>query len=68
MAFQSPHITAACVEATEFMELSRKYRVTGVPKTIVNGTAEITGAVPEDVFVKAVGAEEAAELPLTATR
>jgi hypothetical protein len=54
MAFESPHVTAACVEATEFMELSRKYRVTGVPKTIVNGTVEILGAVPEDTFVRSV--------------
>jgi predicted DsbA family dithiol-disulfide isomerase len=54
MAFESPQITASCVEATEFMELSRKYRVTGVPKTIVNGTVEIMGAVPEDVFVRGV--------------
>jgi predicted DsbA family dithiol-disulfide isomerase len=54
MAFESPQITAACVEATEFMELSRKYRVTGVPKTIVNGTIEILGAVPEETFVPAV--------------
>jgi hypothetical protein len=51
MAFESPQITAACVEATEFMDLSRKYRVTGVPKTIVNGSIEILGAVPEDMFV-----------------
>jgi predicted DsbA family dithiol-disulfide isomerase len=36
------------------MDLSRKYRVTGVPKTIVNGTVEIMGAVPEDAFVKTV--------------
>jgi predicted DsbA family dithiol-disulfide isomerase len=42
------------VEATEFMELSRRYRVTGVPKTIVNGTVEILGAVPEAAFVEAV--------------
>jgi predicted DsbA family dithiol-disulfide isomerase len=54
MAFESPHITASCVEATEFMDLSRKYRVTGVPKTIVNGTVEIMGAVPEDLFVRTV--------------
>lgn len=53
MAFESPQITAACVEATEFMELTRRYRVTGVPKTIVNGTIEILGAVPEDAFVRA---------------
>lgn len=59
MAFESPQITASCVEATEFMELSRRYRVTGVPKTIVNGTIDILGAVPEDVFVRtAVGTDE----------
>mgnify|MGYP003579229094 CR=1 FL=1 len=52
MAFESSHITPACVEATEFMGLSRRYRVTGVPKTIVNGTTEILGAVPEDTFVR----------------
>lgn len=54
LAVESPHIRAACVEATEFMDLSRKYRVTGVPKTIVNDTVEILGAVPEDAFVKSV--------------
>ena len=59
MAFESPQITAACVEATEFMELSRRYRVTGVPKTIVNGKTEILGSLPEDAFVKAVVAPAA---------
>jgi predicted DsbA family dithiol-disulfide isomerase len=54
MAFESPHITAACVEATEFMDLSRRYRVTGVPKTIVNGAVEVLGALPEEAFVRAV--------------
>ena len=54
MAFESPQIRAACVEATEFMDLTRKYRVTGVPKTIVNGTGEILCAVPEDAFVRGV--------------
>jgi hypothetical protein len=53
MAIESPKVVAACVEATEFMDLSRRYRVSGVPKTIVNhGKAEILGAVPEDVFVQ----------------
>jgi hypothetical protein len=37
------------------MDLAQKYRVTGVPKTIVEGTdVEILGAVPEDAFVGAV--------------
>ena len=59
MAVESPHIRATSVEATEFLDLSRKYRVTGVPKTIVNGTIEIMGALPEDPFVRA-----ALELPV----
>lgn len=54
MAFEHPLIHSTCVEATEFMDLSRQYRVTGVPKTVVNGTIEILGAVPEDTFVRAV--------------
>jgi glutaredoxin-like protein len=54
MAAESPHVTATCVEATEFLDLSRAYRVTGVPKTVVNGTIEILGALPEDAFIKAV--------------
>jgi predicted DsbA family dithiol-disulfide isomerase len=53
MAYSSPHITATSVEATEFMDLSRKFRVTGVPKTIVNDRIEILGAVPEAEFVEA---------------
>jgi predicted DsbA family dithiol-disulfide isomerase len=36
------------------MDLSRKFRVTGVPKTIVNGSIEILGALPEDQFVRTV--------------
>ena len=46
--------SASCVEATEFMDLSRKFRVTGVPKTIVNGSIEILGALPEELFVRSV--------------
>ena len=53
MAFANPHITADAIEATEFMDLTRRYRVSGVPKTIVNETIEILGALPEDMFVRA---------------
>ena len=55
MAVESPQVTATCVEATEFLDLAQKYRVTGVPKTIVEGSdIQILGAVPEDQFVSAV--------------
>ena len=47
-------ITATCVEATEFLDLSQTVQVTGVPKTVVNGEVEILGALPEDMFVRAV--------------
>lgn len=54
LAVESPLITASCVEATEFMDMSRRFRVTGVPKTIVNESIEILGALPEDQFVRTV--------------
>ena len=53
MAAANPNITSDAIEATEFMDLSRKYRVTGVPKTIVNETIEILGGLPEKAFVRA---------------
>src|SRR5262252_234777 len=52
MAFANPNITAFAVEATEFPDLARKYAVTGVPKTVVNDSVEILGALPPDVFVE----------------
>jgi glutaredoxin-like protein len=52
MAAENENVRATCVDAQEFMELSRKYRVTGVPKTVVNGTIEMLGALPEDQFVR----------------
>ena len=51
MAFANPNITAYAVEATEFPDLARKYQVTGVPKTVVNDSVEILGALPPDAFV-----------------
>lgn len=65
MAFTSPHITSAAIDATEFMDLTRRYRVTGVPKTIVNEQVEVMGALPEAMFVRAVlqVPEETAPVP-----
>lgn len=54
MAVESAFITAVCIEATEFPDLVRRYRVTGVPKTVVNDRVEILGAVPERDFVRQV--------------
>ncbi|MGE0592197.1 MAG: thioredoxin family protein [Vicinamibacterales bacterium] len=64
MAVESPHVRATCVEATEFMDLSRRFNVTGVPKTVINGTIELMGAMPEPVFVRgALGLPEDAAPP-----
>ncbi len=52
MAVESPNISATCVEASEFHDLSRQYRVTGVPKTVASGGAEILGALPEEEFIR----------------
>jgi len=54
MAIESPHVTSVTVEATEFPDLVRRYRVNGVPKTIVDDRVEILGGLPEADFVRAV--------------
>jgi hypothetical protein len=52
MAFANPNITAFAVEATEFPDLARKYRITGVPKTVGNEQVEILGGIPQDDFIQ----------------
>jgi glutaredoxin-like protein len=52
IAWANPNVTAFAVETTEYPDLARQYRVTGVPKTVINGRVEILGAVPEDTFVE----------------
>jgi glutaredoxin-like protein len=54
MALESPLIRATSVDAIEFVDLSHRFRVTGVPKTVVNGSVEVLGAVPEDAFVQQI--------------
>jgi hypothetical protein len=61
MAAANPNITADAIEATEFMDLSRKYRVTGVPKTIVNETIRDHGR-PAGKGVRQGGAGPAEEV------
>ena len=54
MAVESPLIRATSVDAVDFIDLSHKFHVTGVPKTVVNGTVEIVGAVAEDAFIQQI--------------
>lgn len=54
MAIEFEHVTADVIEANEFPDLSRRYGVSGVPKTIINDKVEFTGAVPEADFLAAI--------------
>ena len=54
LAIASPRVRADIVEASEFPSLAQQYAVYQVPKTIINGTAEVLGAVPEAKFVEAI--------------
>jgi thioredoxin family protein len=54
MAIASSRVTAECIEATEFPELSQRYRVMAVPKIVINDAVEFEGAIPERDFLGAV--------------
>ncbi len=45
---------ADIVEASEFPSLAKQYSVYAVPKTVINDTQEVVGAVPETTLVEAV--------------
>ena len=51
LAMESDWIRADAVEATEFPHLANKYEVFGVPRTVINETIHVEGAVPEPMLV-----------------
>ena len=52
MALASPKVTADGVEIQEFPDLAVRYQVMGVPRTVVNETVYIDGAMPEPMFLE----------------
>ena len=54
MAVASDRVTAVAIEATEFPEMSHAYRVSAVPKIVINDRVEFEGALPEASFLDAV--------------
>jgi glutaredoxin-like protein len=54
MAFESDLITGDMVEVTEFPHLGHKYRVMGVPRSVMNEKVILEGAVPERTFLQKV--------------
>lgn len=52
LAMLSPHVRGYVYNAPEFPEVSRKYSVHGVPKTVINdGAGEYMGGYGEDVAI-----------------
>jgi glutaredoxin-like protein len=56
MAHYSPRVKADMIEATEFPELSAKYQVMGVPRTVINETEFQEGAAPESMLIEKIKA------------
>jgi predicted DsbA family dithiol-disulfide isomerase len=54
MAVASDKVTAVAIEANEFPDLSHAYRVSAVPKIVINDRVEFEGALPEPQFLDAV--------------
>jgi len=54
MAVASDRVKATAIEATEFPDLSRAYRVMAVPKVVINDHVQFEGALPEPEFLAAV--------------
>jgi len=54
MAVASDRIRATAIDATEFPDLARAYRVMAVPKVVLNDRVQFEGALPEPDFVAAV--------------
>ncbi|MEY3021665.1 MAG: hypothetical protein RIS86_863 [Planctomycetota bacterium] len=57
LALANPLVVAEGVEASEFPALAQRYRISGVPDTIIDGphgTERVLGGQPDHVFVAAV--------------
>jgi predicted DsbA family dithiol-disulfide isomerase len=52
LAVESDLITGDMVEVMEFPHLATKYEVMGVPRTVIDETIHIEGAVPEPMLMQ----------------
>jgi Thioredoxin domain len=53
-AMENDFIKADCIEATEFPDLAGRFSVYAVPKTVINESASLEGAMPEDMLLEEV--------------
>ena len=51
MAIASEWVTADAVDATQFPDLADRYHVHGVPRTVINDSIHVEGAVPEAMLM-----------------
>lgn len=65
LALASPLIRADMVEATEFPSLADQYGVYGVPRTVINETIAVEGAVPEGQLLEHLKEAVAQEQPVS---
>ncbi len=54
LAQENDLVRADCIESTEFPDLAAKYRVYAVPRTVINGTQAVEGAVPEKFLLDTI--------------
>ena len=54
LAMHNPQIVAEAIEANEFQELSERYRVRSVPKTVIDDRIEFVGSLPEAKVLEAL--------------
>ncbi len=51
---ENPLIVADVIEANEFQELSERYGVRSVPKTVIDHRVEFVGSLPEAKVLEAL--------------
>ena len=54
LAMLNKNVQASMIESQTFYDLSMKYKVSGVPKIIINDTYELLGNQPIDAFLKEI--------------
>lgn len=54
LAIESDMVRADVIDSSEFVTLSQKYSVIGVPKVVINEKVEFVGAFNEDLFAEHV--------------
>ena len=54
LALVNPRITTEIIEANSFVDLSRRFKVSTVPKSVINDTLEVVGAVPSPELIEKI--------------